>query len=136
MIRIFRSEAALFDDSIRTQILEFFLGGLAEGSERTPTFEDLLEICEDATTQDELLGAVVGLLDDRLLVELDDRRLLLVRPSEARIQIGFFTEDTLDLVPEGVNVVCLTDGALETLDEGGAAALAAELAEEVARDLN
>lgn len=134
MKKIFRSEASLFDESVRTQVLERFLVEFVNGRPMAPTFEDLLKICEkDAECA--LLDAVVGLLDDRLLLEGDDRRLMLVQPNEAMVQIGFFTEDTLDLVPEGVQVLCLSDETLKAMDEMGVEAVAAELTEKVAADL-
>jgi len=135
-MKIFRSEDVLFDQSLRTQVLELFLFAVAGGKPYTPMFEDLLVVCEDEPTKRNLLDVVVGLLDDHLLVEGEDRRLLLVRPNEAMVQVGFFTEDTLDLVPEGVKVFCLADRIQQIVDEKGADAAAVAAMVEISRGLN
>jgi len=139
-MRLFRSEDSLCDESLRMQILQFFLFSLMENKPFMPTFEDLLLICEDEATRRDLLNVIVGLLDDRLLVEKEDRRLFLAQPNEAMIQAGFFPEDCLDLVPPGVRVFCLSEKAEQAIAEKGvdetARELAAKLAAELAAELN
>lgn len=139
-MRIFRSEESLFNESLRTQVLELFLFPLSEGASFEPSFEDLLDVCECEEVRRDLLGVIVGLLDDRLLVEGSNHRFLLVQPNEAMIQTGFFPEDCLDLVPDGVKVFCLSERVERAVAEKGrdeaVKDLVAELTAEMMKEVN
>jgi len=132
-MKIFRTEAALLDDSMRRQLLDLFIVRMLERRELTdPLSLDILAgMCESVMAQNDMLDAIVGLLDNYILIESENGLLTLLRPCEAQIQAGLFTEDSLDLAPEGTQVLCLADSVIDLVEEKGIEEAAKELMESI-----
>jgi len=131
-MKIYRTEEAIFGyQTMRSQVLEAFLFGLVEGRKAPFSFEVLCDMCSDDLGRSQMLYAVVELMDDGILVEMPNRDLVLASPNRAKVEAGFFTEEDLDLVPEGVNVMCLSDSAQEMIDEMGIDKAVEEMAADV-----
>jgi len=118
---------AFLDDSLRIQVLEQFLFPLALGETARPTFEDLLLRC-DIDAHEDLLDAVAGLLEDKVLLEAENRLLILAQPVAAMEQAGLWLEDHLQLVPEGTRLLSLSVDAEQDIAERGVEAVVADLA--------
>jgi len=126
-MRIYRTMDAFLDDSLRIQVLEQFLFPLALGETARPTFEDLLLRC-DIDAHEDLLDAVAGLLEDKVLLEAENRQLILAQPVAAMEQAGLWLEDHLQLVPEGTRLLSLSVDAEQDIAERGVEAVVADLA--------
>lgn len=137
-MKIFRSEAALLDDSMRRQLLDLFIVRMLERRELTDpmSFEILCNMCPDEPSRLAMLDALMDLLDSRILIEAENGLLTLVRPCEAQIQAGLFTEDTLDLVPPGTQVFSLADDVQRMVEEKGVDEACREIAAAQASKLN
>jgi len=116
----------MVDDSVQTQILEQFLFASLDNI-ISISFEEFMEMCPDEPTREAVLEVLVSLLDDMVLYEVGEG-LRLNRPLEAMHRAGFYTEDVLHLVPEGTELLSLTDRAEEMLDNNSVEDVAQYLA--------
>lgn len=113
-MKIYRTKESLFNYSMETQILELFLFGLLDNVILF-SFEQLMEMCPDNPTKEQVFETLVSLLNDMVLYETA-QGVRLNYPLEAMHRAGFYTADVLHLVPEGTELLSLTDRATGMLE--------------------
>ena len=112
-MKIYRTKESLLDSSMKVQIVEMFLRKMLEGIIYT-TFNELYDITEE-DVYDEMLDAVIELLDDCILKETAMG--FLVRDSnKASLCAGLFTEETIHLAPPRSEIFYLSDKVLEMVE--------------------
>lgn len=112
-MKVYRTEEALFDDSLECQVLEEMLFAMIEG-ERV-TFDELMEKCEDEKVREEVFDILVSLIDDKIICESAEG-LQIINKMAAMHCAGFFTEDVIDQVPEGIRLLALSDNIEDMLN--------------------
>ena len=112
MSRVYRTRESLFNSSLESQVLDMFLFYSIEGIEYF-SFDELMNECEDESTQEELLNVLISLIDDHILYESNMGFSILSR-IDAHHRAGFYTEDTRHLAT--TDLICLTDRGEEMLE--------------------
>lgn len=112
-MKIYRTKEVIINPhTMKIQLVEYFLWAKFDGVIYT-TFEQLFDNTEE-DAYEEMTDSLIELLDEGILKETV-MGMKLLDSNKAHVFAGFFTEDTLHLVPPNEEL-CLADRTAEILE--------------------